>query len=1277
MAERSVEGLYAGRFERLERAGAGGMAVVWKARDVETGGTVALKVMRTDAEVSAVRFDREVRLLAELDHPALVRYVTHGADDDGGPWLAMEWLAGESLDRRLARGPLAEDDCLALARRLAEGLAVLHGRGIVHRDIKPSNIFLVDGSAGRAKLLDFGIARNAASTGLTRTNTVLGTVGYMAPEQARGDRDCGPAADIFSLGCVLFECLSGRPVYRGENAVAILAKVLLQEAPDLRDIAPQVSKGWGDLLDDMLAAGSVDRMAAGRVLRERLATWRSEPAQPGPRRPFASVHYGGRITSVLMIAPDGVASVNADATAPLDSAVRAVAVARRKRALQLSETVEATPSSIRIVVEAVGGSVVQLANGTILVTLPEQDQATDQAAVAATCALQILRQLSSARIALATGRSDDDVRPVGQVIDRAAILLGASPASGAWIDETTERLLPVRFIANREPVGIRLIGVHEKALQVRPLLGRRTPFVGRRKELALLRALLDEALEDQTVRAAIVTAPAGAGKSRLLAELVGRAAADGPWRILLGRADPMDQHSSHAVLRGLLRSAASEATTIEEYLRSRLPGEQHEQMVPFLAELAGVEIQARAGSPLAVARTEARAMQVWLRRSVSAWVRAELGAGPLIIALEDLQWADHGSMQLLELALLSEHEASGVLLATARPIDRELCSSLHPQVLPLVPLSRRSARTLVANAVDDLSSDTVDRLIDRAEGNPFFLEELIRREAAGQSDELPEGVLAAARARLRGLAPSSQQLLGAASLFGERFAADGVAAVLHCSSAEVDDRCRVLEGCEVLASVHEASRGDGWTFRHALVRDAAYELVPPDERRAAHELSARWFDRCHPLRYAERIHHWERAGRPERVLALILTAADVAVSRGDFVVLNLVDRGLALGGSDENQGELLVYRAIGMMFHDSKFPLDDLRRAAALLPPGHAADLRLSSMLLMGGIMGGQLDLSMLGLQRLGESTDLLPETPAAAEAVYVAFMCLMWLGQLDRGRALLQRLPSVDPARDQAPSFVGFALLAHGLGAMQLDGRLGPLLGGARRALELFRECDAKKGLAMCHMLSSFGLGQAGACEEALVHLEAFKELVRDSPALMHTYCGWRPVLLLRLGQIDAALAAAGPYLGSADPVIACRAQVVVAEIEVVREDNEEALTVLRSLATPAGLARPADVRSVALAALAEAELARGRAEDALAAANGGIDVSQFPYVTSRLYLSRFDALEALGRADEASAALREATERIHRIAAEIEDEELRRCYLERVAPNARTLARAAAASR
>src|SRR5262245_9606283 len=244
-----------GSYEIVSRLGAGGMGVVYRAHDARLGRDVAIKVMPDALEGDPerlARFRREARLAASLNHPHIAG-IYGFEDEDGAHFLVMELIEGTVLSELLRSGPLPIDEALAVVEQIAEGLEAAHERGVVHRDLKPSNIKITP--SGQAKILDFGLAKaargaaagssgtsdegetgsspgvSAAITGqYTQPGTVFGTVPYMSPEQARG-RAVDKRTDIWSLGCVLYECLSGRRAFDGDTGADVVGKILERE-PD-------------------------------------------------------------------------------------------------------------------------------------------------------------------------------------------------------------------------------------------------------------------------------------------------------------------------------------------------------------------------------------------------------------------------------------------------------------------------------------------------------------------------------------------------------------------------------------------------------------------------------------------------------------------------------------------------------------------------------------------------------------------------------------------------------------------------------------------------------------------------------------------------------------------------------------------------------------------------------------------------------------------------------------------------------------------------------------
>ena len=228
------------RFEILEEIGRGGMATVYRARDLRSGVPVAVKVLRAGDAEDVERFAREVILLRELAHPGIVRLVADGRALGGASYLVEEWIDGESLRARLRRGGLDVAESVAVVRAAAEALSEAHAKGIVHRDVKPENLLFP--RAGGLKVVDFGVARRLDDR-FTRTGVAVGTPAYMPPEQARGDRDLDARVDVFALGCVLYECLTGEAFTGGTRELGLgappaLVALVLRMLAERRELRP-------------------------------------------------------------------------------------------------------------------------------------------------------------------------------------------------------------------------------------------------------------------------------------------------------------------------------------------------------------------------------------------------------------------------------------------------------------------------------------------------------------------------------------------------------------------------------------------------------------------------------------------------------------------------------------------------------------------------------------------------------------------------------------------------------------------------------------------------------------------------------------------------------------------------------------------------------------------------------------------------------------------------------------------------------------------------------
>ncbi len=284
---------------RLEaRIGSGGMSTVYRALDQTLQRRVAIKLMNREVVTDSAqleRFRREARAVAQLSHPHIVGVIDAG-EDEGRPYIVFEYVEGETLKERIRRsGRLAIPEAVACAIEIARALGAAHARHIVHRDVKPQNV-LID-EEGSCKVTDFGIARTLDEEGLTADGRVLGTTDYVSPEQALGQPVTGQS-DLYSLGVVLYEMLTGEVPFRGESQVSVAMKHVREMLPDVQSKRPEVSAALAAVIDRATAKHLQDRYVNDAELIADLEDVLAiETARTGDA--------GGQVTSVLETLPAG------------------------------------------------------------------------------------------------------------------------------------------------------------------------------------------------------------------------------------------------------------------------------------------------------------------------------------------------------------------------------------------------------------------------------------------------------------------------------------------------------------------------------------------------------------------------------------------------------------------------------------------------------------------------------------------------------------------------------------------------------------------------------------------------------------------------------------------------------------------------------------------------------------------------------------------------------------------------------------------------------------
>ncbi len=1176
-----------GRFELLERAGAGGMGTVYRARDRQSGEICALKVVPHVEGPEALRFRREVEILAELRHPNVVRYIAHGSAGEDGAYLAMDWLEGPTLRKRLKEGGrLPAEDGVKLAWALARGLAAAHERGIVHRDLKPTNVLLPGGDTARATLIDFGVAMPVRSVEpLTATGVLVGTPHYMAPEQARGERDLDARVDVFALGAVLYEGLTGRRPFRAEDSLGVLLKIVLDEPEPL---GAEVPEDLRRLVHALLAKERAARPLDGADLMRRLGSLSAtQPSQP-------SLTYEERRVAALVLA-----RVRAAGGAP--ASVRSVA-------------------SIRTACDPLGGHLDVLADGSVLVTLDTGELATELAARAARCALALQRSMPEARMAVVIDRSAADEGGPRPMVERAVDLVSAARPGDILVDPTSADLLGARFEVADAPPHVRLVRARPGPA-VRTLLGKSTPYVGRQHELSLLAAMMEECFSDRAARVALVLGEAGIGKSRLRHELQ-RLAEVGAPGVLSAVADPVQQ-APYGVAAGLVASAAGaragEPSAVRrEKLEARLAqvmgGERVAPVREFLAELIGAGVDDDDTSPhLTAARADPVLMKERVRDAWTEWVVAECTARPVLLVIEDLHWVDAQTVELVDAALSRSAELPLMVLALARPELTErfpdVWASHAVTRISLSRLSRKASRELVDAVLgSSVETEAAERLVAQAGGNAFFLEELVRNAAEHGLTSAPESVLAMLDRRLASLPSEARRVLRAASVFGNVFWDGAVAHLLGGAeqAGDVTEALASLARLEVVAEqpVSRVAFSRELVFRHALVREAAYRMLTDEDHVLAHRLAAEWLAQAGVDDAATIAMHFERGQAPLAAVPWWRRAAERAADANDWRgVVEATRRGKEAGAGGRELGLMLILEAIALgSLGESGAMIRRAMAARELFEPGSLEWGRAVEQAVVGAGQKNDWDMA----ERLCVEVRGLLERGPVARSVLVSAARIDQL-LMGSGRAVLPGvlLPLVEAhSTDQDkndPALRARILSARGSGASCQ----GDVAGYYQNALQVIEQAELAgdaRSANIARVNVGFALAKLGAYEEAerkLVRAKAyFSEHIL--PAASIAVLGNLGHIAQQTGRLDAARKWLEACITIATDVGDRRQQGTARACLALVHDAGGHLDPAEAQARRAVemLEHYPPTLSYALAALATVMLHRGRLDDALAPA-------------------------------------------------------------------------------
>jgi tetratricopeptide (TPR) repeat protein/tRNA A-37 threonylcarbamoyl transferase component Bud32 len=1279
------------RFTLEDKVGRGAFGEVFRARDLETGERVAVKRLHQslDDDAALDRFRREARLLSILDDPHVVRYVDHGEDADGRLFLAVEWLEGEDLGKRQQRERLSFPEVIEAARQAALGLHALHEAGIVHRDIKPSNLFLVPGEGGalRIKLIDLGVARAGGESTLTTGAMAMGTPFYMSPEQARGRERVTHRSDLFSLGVVIFELCAGRRPYTGDHLFAVLAKIVLQEPPRLRDALPGAHPRLEALVLRAMSKSPEARFASAWEMAEALAALPlTEGLVNAAIRPDDSPTVG--ISSLPV-------------TATEQRVVTAVFAA-----LPAGAAAEPSARGFASIVEDQGGACHPTVDRHLIAVFGGAHSTGDEVMRAARAALIVADRLDGVRLSIVTGRALSGLTGLsGDAIERGAAEVEIRGAPGAaplprspiLLDEASALLLSEHFVVEQQGAKRLLQGPRATVAPPRTLVGRVTPCVGRERELAVLEAAFAACVAEPSARALLLTGPAGIGKSRLRYELLARLALGAsPPTVLFGRAGPFTAESAYALLAQAIRrltgvldgeSPVQQRGRLGERLRAHLPAADAQRVEPLIGELIG--IPALAGDPPGP-RADSVLAGDRLRAAFLEWIEAEAAAHPLLIVLEDLHWGDLSSVALIDAALRTLARRPLLVVALGRLEVHErfprLWAQRGLQEMAVGPLGAQATVELVRIALGKAAdAATVALVLGRAEGNAFYAEELIRAVAEGTRDALPDTVLGMVQARLDALGAEPKRILRAGSVFGAAFWRGGVAAVLGLGpdEAELEAAIDQLVSREVIGR-REAASFPGeheYTFRHALVREAAYAMLTDDDRLAYHRRAGTWLEGAGEVDPAALAVHFERGGDRAGAASFHRRAAKKALLGNDFAgAIAHAEQSLAadLGAEDRGAARLIQAEA-----HRFRAELSDAEaraeEAASLLVRGSAPWFQAVREAVAAAGRLGHLDrvhawasAAITAEAEPGaEGAHLSCLVPAAVHFIYAGH-----LGEAARVSARVDRIVAEvrDRGRDLEPVVIA---RLHQLGAIraQQAGDLETALAEQQAAFAAFQRAgDARNA---CLTLSNLAfvhaeLGNLGDAEGAL--RRAFESAERMGLSTVAPLCLHNlGHVLASLGQLDEAreieARAVGAFQVQGDPRLEAASRIHLSRIHALRGDFPAAEAEARFVAEAP--AAPAPLRAGALAALSQALLAQDQIAEAVAAAEQAAaliaPLGTIEDFDALVRIAVADALEAAGRREEAKAAIAVALKRLIARADALRDPALRQRFLHAVPDNRR----------
>lgn len=1210
------------------------------------GQQIALKVVSAkfaSADVLA-RFEREAGI--RIDHPNVVRTLGAGSTDTGEHYIALELLRGEPLNKALQRAPLPVKAVVDLGRQVCDGLTAAHARGFVHRDLKPGNVFICDD--GTIKLLDFGIARSLEpdpKAQLTMEGSVIGTPGYLAPEQARGERGADPRSDLWALGVILYQALTGVQPFLRDTQVATILAVVLEQPQPLAALAPQAPGPLVDAISRCLQKAAADRWASAADL-------------------------GAALQRVDLTSPAPVVAASIPVHSKMPEEKRVVALVLASGVHNLAG-LEATVSDW-------GGELIPMLGGRAIGVFGGQAWEGDEAQRAVSAA--VAARQTARWVAVASGRASGAGGAVSGDAVRAVERACATQRQGVAVDAQAARSL----------AGVPLEQVSDGVFEVDPNTELRhslgsipvstLPLLGREAETAQLDTVVSAIVDEGRSSLILVTGPPGIGKSRIRWELE-RRLANTDVRVVLAGAESHRRGSSMHLLANAVRSTLSYTTAAG--MREALYTLTRELIDdPAWAEESAESITALLGLSHETAPTISRVsdpqlMFDKLRVALSDFFSMMAERGPTALIFDDLQWADEDSLAVLRDLAERSRDAPLLMFLAARPelLDRE------EDLLPLADAIRIQPRGLskkhvaaVAAAIAGRPVDAtlIDTVSHRTGGNPMFVEQIFRELAEQRLldtsiDELPIplDVEASVQSRLDHLPREEKELCKVAAVFGDAFSAPGLAAL-------------GVEGADVLLGRLSrrglTSRRGGrsrshYQFQTQLIADVAYRMIPDNVRGELHRSAAQHLAKQDGAEAEAVAHHYEEGGEVAEAAKFYVRAALRASRRGDNQsALRCSEKALTLG-AEEQLFDLHMVRADALSFLGRRAE-QQKELHSAFAHAEHAAEKArvLTEQVGLHAATGAH-DAGLYDGARAVKVARECGDPDVLAFALARYGWVLLYSGHLQKAEEAIGEATELSPQTRPATAAVVASWRAQ-LAAAQGDP-------SARRdafeeAIRLCREAGDLRRTAQAESNLADTFNRVGLYAEAEEALRASLQLSRrvgnrSAEGYALANLGYA---LTRLGRTDEAIVTFDEATAIADEIsqprlkIALRVYRARALLHVWAPEE-----VVREAEAAADDARRADMPAVcvnALSVAARAWLQKGDAEMALSLGRRAMqlhdEIGALEEDEIDVFLTHVRVLLANGDRDEAHAVLAKGKARLKELADKITDPEWRRRFLEDV---------------